>query len=103
MRDVEALKSSGGPGMSAPSLGVPTTPGVDFEDVPLSQMRKTIAKRLVESIGPVPHFFLGITVDMARTMAARKKVNEQLEAQGTRISINSWSSALKDRSGLRRT
>ncbi len=95
MRDVEALKSGGGqggptPGVSAPSLGMPTTPGVDFEDVPLSQMRKTIAKRLVESIGPVPHFFLGITVDMARTMAARKKVNEQLEAQGTRISINDF-------------
>ena len=34
--------------------------GVDFEDIPLSQMRKTIAKRLVESLSPVPHFFLRI-------------------------------------------
>ena len=47
-------------------------PGSDFEDLPLSQMRKTIAKRLVESLGPVPHFFLRITVDMSRTLAARK-------------------------------
>lgn len=94
MRDVEALRSGAGPastaGLMTPNPAVPTRPGVDYEDIPLSQMRKTIAKRLAESIGPVPHFFLRITVDMARTMAARKKVNEQLEAQGTKVSINDF-------------
>ena len=53
--------------------------GPDYEDVPLSQMRKTIARRLSKSIGPVPHFFLTVDVDMARTMQARESVNRTLE------------------------
>jgi len=39
-------------------------PGEAYRDVPLSQIRKTIAKRLVQSIGPVPTFYLTTEVDM---------------------------------------
>jgi pyruvate dehydrogenase E2 component (dihydrolipoamide acetyltransferase) len=46
-----------------------------FEDVPLGQMRKTIAKRLAQSIGPVPHFFLTTEVDMEQAAAARAELN----------------------------
>ncbi|MFH1766122.1 MAG: dihydrolipoamide acetyltransferase family protein, partial [Gemmatimonadota bacterium] len=53
-------------------------------------MRKTIAKRLAESLGPVPHFFLRITADMSRTLEARKRVNQLLEAQGDKVSINDF-------------
>lgn len=66
----------------------PLLPDAGFEDVPLTQMRKTIAKRLVESIGPVPHFFLTVDVDMSRTIDARHRVNARLEKEGVRISIN---------------
>ena len=62
--------------------------GPDAEKVPLSQMRKTIAKRLVESIGPVPHFFLTIDVDMSRAVEARTRINRDLEKSGVRISYN---------------
>jgi len=62
--------------------------GPDSEKVPLSQMRKTIAKRLVESIGPVPHFFLTIDVDMSRAVEARTRINRDLEKSGVRISYN---------------
>ena len=62
--------------------------GAEFEDVPLSQMRKTIARRLAESIGPVPHFFLTIEVDMGRAMEARHTINAMLEGEGRRISLN---------------
>jgi pyruvate dehydrogenase E2 component (dihydrolipoamide acetyltransferase) len=64
--------------------------GEDFEDIPLSQMRKTIAKRLVESLSPIPHFFLRITVDMTRILEARKRVNQTLEEEGEKISINDF-------------
>jgi len=60
----------------------------DYRDLPLSQMRKAIAKRLVESIGPVPHFFLTIDVDMTRAVQARTKVNALLEAEKVKISFN---------------
>ena len=66
----------------------PPLPDAGFEDVPLTQMRKTIAKRLVELIGPVPHFFLTVDVDMSRTIDARHRVNARLEKEGVRISIN---------------
>jgi pyruvate dehydrogenase E2 component (dihydrolipoamide acetyltransferase) len=94
MRDVEASKAGGGERSvsSVPVAGTvsPSASGIDFEDRPLSQMRKTIAKRLVESLSPVPHFFLRITVDMSRILVARKRVNQLLEAQGDRVSINDF-------------
>jgi pyruvate dehydrogenase E2 component (dihydrolipoamide acetyltransferase) len=64
--------------------------GPEYEDIPLTQMRKTIAKRLATSIGPVPTFYLTIEVDMTRMQAARENVNERLEAQGVKTSINDF-------------
>jgi pyruvate dehydrogenase E2 component (dihydrolipoamide acetyltransferase) len=64
--------------------------GPDFADIPLTQMRKTIAKRLATSIGPVPTFYLTIEVDMTRTQAARESVNARLEASGVKTSINDF-------------
>jgi len=62
--------------------------GAEFDDVPLSQMRKTIARRLTESIGPVPHFFLTIEVDMGRALEARSTINTMLEREGRKVSLN---------------
>src|SRR6478609_747269 len=61
-------------------------PGVVFEDVPLSQLRKTIAKRLAQSLGPIPTFFLTMDVDMTRSAEAR----EALKALGPegKVSFN---------------
>ena len=69
-------------------VGAPPPSAADHVDVPLSQMRKTIARRLVESIGPVPHFFLTIDVDMSRVVEARKRVNQLLDARGVKVSYN---------------
>lgn len=67
------------------------TSGAAFEDVPLTQIRKTIAKRLATSIGPIPHFFLTTEVDMERAAEAREALNQQLGEQGPlggKISFN---------------
>jgi pyruvate dehydrogenase E2 component (dihydrolipoamide acetyltransferase) len=53
-------------------------------------MRKTIAKRLVQSIGPVPTFYLTIEVDMTRMMELRERVNQKLEQDGIRASVNDF-------------
>jgi len=84
-RDVEDAVARGGTG---PLTRLPEVPSVEFEDFPLNQMRKTIARRLTESLGPVPHFFLTIDVDMERALEARGEINRVLEAQGERVSIN---------------
>ncbi len=47
-----------------------------FEDRPLSQMRKTIARRLSESKFSAPHFYLTMEIDMSRAVEARKSMNE---------------------------
>jgi pyruvate dehydrogenase E2 component (dihydrolipoamide acetyltransferase) len=49
---------------------------VSFDEVPVSQMRKSIAKRLAESKFTSPHFYLTISVDMDNAVASRARLNE---------------------------
>lgn len=49
------------------------------ERIEASQMRKAIARRLAESIGPVPHFFLTTEVDMERALDLRAELNAGLD------------------------
>lgn len=72
---------------SAPAPVAVTRGGPAFEDVPLTQIRKTIARRLAASLGPVPHFFLTTEVDMERAAEARDSLNAQLGDAG-RVSFN---------------
>jgi len=67
-RDLEGAPSVAAVEVPRTAHGAPRTP---FEDVPLTQIRKTIAKRLAASIGPIPHFFLTTEVDMERAAEAR--------------------------------
>ena len=49
---------------------------VSFEEVPVSQMRKVIAKRLAESKFTSPHFYLTMAIDMDKAVESRAKLNE---------------------------
>jgi pyruvate dehydrogenase E2 component (dihydrolipoamide acetyltransferase) len=65
---------------------VQATVGVEsFTDEPISQMRKTIARRLAESKFTAPHFYLTISIDMDNAIAARKSMNSQ---DGVKVSFN---------------
>ena len=75
--------------LPTPRSPVTAPSGAPFDDVPLTQIRKTIAKRLATSLGPVPHFFLTSEVDMERAAEAREALNRQLGEQGKdKISFN---------------
>jgi len=52
-------------------------PSSGYVDTPVSQMRKTIAKRLAESKFTAPHFYLTIAVDMSAATAARAEINKE--------------------------
>jgi pyruvate dehydrogenase E2 component (dihydrolipoamide acetyltransferase) len=80
-RDLDGAVATG----VAPAAAT-TTPGAAFEDVPLTQIRKTIARRLAESLGPVPHFFLTVDLDMERAWEAREALNALGEEP--KISLN---------------
>jgi pyruvate dehydrogenase E2 component (dihydrolipoamide acetyltransferase) len=49
---------------------------VSFDEVPVSQMRKIIAKRLAESKFTAPHFYLTMSIDMDKAVESRPKINE---------------------------
>lgn len=61
-----------------PSRYAPSAPVGEesFEEIPVSQMRKSIAKRLVESKFTAPHFYLTMAIDMDRAVESRAKLNE---------------------------
>ncbi|HEX6135194.1 MAG TPA: pyruvate dehydrogenase complex dihydrolipoamide acetyltransferase [Longimicrobiales bacterium] len=98
-RDIEAAAQAGRAAAPREEVaGAPARPAVtpaiargpDTEEVPLTQMRKTIAKRLVQSIGPVPTFYLTIECDMTRMLALRERANRSLEKDGIKASINDF-------------
>lgn len=65
------------PASASKETTVATVSGVEsFEEVPVSQMRKTIARRLSESLFTAPHFYLTMAIDMDAAVAARAKINE---------------------------
>jgi pyruvate dehydrogenase E2 component (dihydrolipoamide acetyltransferase) len=85
-RDVEAAMAAkpSGPA-AAPRLGAGLTRSAEkgavygpsgYRDEPASEMRRTIARRLVSSLGPVPHFFLTSQIDMNRAAEMRQALNE---------------------------
>jgi pyruvate dehydrogenase E2 component (dihydrolipoyllysine-residue acetyltransferase) len=60
-----------------PAFVLPSTVGEEsFEEIRVSQMRKTIAKRLGESKFSAPHFYLTMEINMDKAMEARKSMNE---------------------------
>jgi pyruvate dehydrogenase E2 component (dihydrolipoamide acetyltransferase) len=84
LRDLATAAPVAAAPSSAPLAFYPS--GATYTDVPLSQIRKTIAKRLVASIGPVPTFYLTAEIDMERAWEAR----EALKALGPegKVSFN---------------
>jgi pyruvate dehydrogenase E2 component (dihydrolipoamide acetyltransferase) len=80
-RDVEAAVQGTAAAPAAAVAG-----GPEFEDIPMSPMRATIARRMPQSKGPVPHFYVTNEVAMDRAWELRQELNG-LEGQ-PKISIN---------------
>lgn len=75
-RDIEAF-------VPAPAAGLGAVES--STDTPVSQMRKTIARRLAESKFTAPHFYLKLSVEMDAAVEARKAINAQ---EGVKVSFN---------------
>lgn len=86
-RDIEAALRPGAAAAPAP-VPIEVTTDVPFQRVELSQIRKAIARNLVQSLGPIPHFFLTVEVDMARALELRAELNKSLERTGAKIGVN---------------
>ncbi|WP_439683722.1 pyruvate dehydrogenase complex dihydrolipoamide acetyltransferase [Cupriavidus oxalaticus] len=93
-RDVEAARAE------APTATLTATPapaaarpapvrdaGEDFIEIPHSNMRRTIARRLAESKSTIPHFYLSVDCQMDRLLALRAEVNA---GAARKISVNDF-------------
>lgn len=86
--DVEAALATP-PTTAAAPAPVPTDGRPqDDERVTLSQMRRTIARRMAESTRTIPHFFLTITVDASELVKLRKQITQETADTGIKISFN---------------
>jgi pyruvate dehydrogenase E2 component (dihydrolipoamide acetyltransferase) len=86
-RDLEGAQAGAAAAQSRPSTTAQRPPRQgDFEDVPLTQIRKTIAKRLSESIGPIPTFYLTAEFDLSRVTEMRQAMVEM--GDEFKVSIN---------------
>jgi pyruvate dehydrogenase E2 component (dihydrolipoamide acetyltransferase) len=79
--DIENYKAPAQPQPQAEAQSAKAAPSapagqVSFEEIPVSQMRKAIARRLVESKFSAPHFYLTMSIDMDAAVAARGRLNE---------------------------
>ena len=93
LRDVEAVEAT--PAAAAPAAAAPQSSPLaessEDEIIPLTMMRKTIAKRLLAGKNEAPHFYLTRSVNMEKLMTWRKELNTEAEASGgkiPRVSVN---------------
>ncbi len=88
-RDIEQYVSTQGSGQPVANLAPTYTPQTSFTygDVPVSQMRKTIARRLGESKFTAPHFYLTIEINMDNAIQARTNINQTSDVK---ISFNDF-------------
>jgi pyruvate dehydrogenase E2 component (dihydrolipoamide acetyltransferase) len=86
-RDVEAAGSGAAAGVAAVAMPA-AAEGAEFDDVPLTPMRATIARRMPLSKAPVPHFYVTSEVAMDRAWDLREQLNA-LEGQ-PKISVNDF-------------
>ncbi|KAK5969776.1 Dihydrolipoamide acetyltransferase component of pyruvate dehydrogenase [Trichostrongylus colubriformis] len=90
---ISVSASAGGPASSQTTPSSSTT-GADYTDIPLSNMRQTIAKRLTASKTTIPHYYLTSEINIDSLLKVREKLNSLL-AQGTtggktKISVNDF-------------
>jgi len=94
--DVRAAAKTKGPApaQKTPAAAKPSAPSIKVGEgarIQLSGMRKIIAQRLVESLGPVPHFYLTIEINAAPLMAAREELKSAGEGADTaKITVNDF-------------
>ncbi len=92
-RPAAAPAAAPAPAVAAPAVPAPAAAATFSTDIPhtaekLSNMRKTIARRLTESKQQVPHIYLTVDVQLDKLLTLRGELNAALEASGVKLSVN---------------
>ncbi|HEX3583078.1 MAG TPA: dihydrolipoamide acetyltransferase family protein [Thermoanaerobaculia bacterium] len=78
-KDVEGAKTAG--------RIAGATQKLESKSIPLSAMRRTIAKRLTESTGPIPHFYLTVDYDVSQLVSMRQQL---ADIEASKVSLNDF-------------
>ncbi len=82
------VKNAGGAArFSAPAGGLKPAAPLQSKQIPLSAMRRTIAKRLAESTGPIPHFYLTVDYDVTNLVSMRQQM---IDMTGAKLSLTDF-------------
>jgi pyruvate dehydrogenase E2 component (dihydrolipoamide acetyltransferase) len=107
-RDVEMFYSNTGAATTAPAINapmptpvsapaavatpqpapVPQTIAAEYEEIELSRMRQTIARRTTEAKQQMPHIYITNEIDMGEALKLRQQINAALEKEGLKVSVN---------------
>ena len=72
----------------APAAEAPEAPADEAETIVLTRMRQQIARVTVKSKTEIPHFYVSADIDMTEAMSLRSQINERMQSEGVRISVN---------------
>jgi pyruvate dehydrogenase E2 component (dihydrolipoamide acetyltransferase) len=86
-KDLDGM-SAGSPSVGAASPSIPA--GAAFIDIPVSNVRGVIAKRLLESKVTIPHYYLTVECNVDKILELRARFNKSLEKSGKKLSINDF-------------
>uniref|UniRef100_A0AAQ5Y4L2 Acetyltransferase component of pyruvate dehydrogenase complex n=1 Tax=Amphiprion ocellaris TaxID=80972 RepID=A0AAQ5Y4L2_AMPOC len=94
-KDIESfVPAKAAPVTAAPSAATPAAaaaaPAGTFTDIPISNIRKVIAQRLMQSKQTIPHYYLSLDVNMDQVLELRKELNEEVKAQNIKLSVNDF-------------
>ncbi|XP_064880104.1 dihydrolipoyllysine-residue acetyltransferase component of pyruvate dehydrogenase complex-like [Oncorhynchus nerka] len=74
---------------STPSSAVAVSTGT-FTDTPISNIRRVIAQRLMQSKQTIPHYYLSVDVNMDQVLELRMELNTEVKAQNIKLSVNDF-------------
>ncbi|XP_019729139.1 dihydrolipoyllysine-residue acetyltransferase component of pyruvate dehydrogenase complex, mitochondrial [Hippocampus comes] len=97
-KDVDGFVPAKAPAAPAPTAAaavpapaaVPAAPAGTFTDIPISNIRKVIAQRLMQSKQTIPHYYLSVDVNMDQVLELRKELNEEVKARSLKLSVNDF-------------
>ncbi|XP_035290709.1 dihydrolipoyllysine-residue acetyltransferase component of pyruvate dehydrogenase complex, mitochondrial [Anguilla anguilla] len=85
------------PVAAAPSAPAPTpvpavaaVPTGTFTDIPISNVRRIIAQRLMQSKQTIPHYYLSVDVNMDQVLELRKELNQEVKVDNIKLSVNDF-------------
>uniref|UniRef100_A0A8C9VD50 Acetyltransferase component of pyruvate dehydrogenase complex n=1 Tax=Scleropages formosus TaxID=113540 RepID=A0A8C9VD50_SCLFO len=85
-----AAPSTPTPPRPAAAPAVAAVPTGTFTDIPISNIRRVIAQRLMQSKQTIPHYYLSVDINMDQVLGMRKELNEAVKEDNIKLSVNDF-------------